>query len=55
MHGAAQIFRRAMPIGAAKSVSFEKRTNSVRFKISLKSVKNKKKSILLRKSVESGF
>ena len=42
MHGAAQAFRRAMAIGAAKSVSFEKKLNSVRFKISLKNVKNKK-------------
>ena len=31
-----------MAIGAAKSVSFEKKLNSVRFKISLKNVKNKK-------------
>jgi len=31
MHSAAQVFRRAMAIGAAKSVSFEEK-NSVRFK-----------------------
>jgi len=43
MHGTAQAFRRAMAIGAAKSVSFEKKLNGVKFKISLKSVKNKKK------------
>ena len=36
MHGAAQAFRHAMVIGTAKSVSFgEKKTNIVKFKISL--------------------
>ena len=35
MHGVAQAFRRAMAIGAAKSVSFEKK-NSVKFKKSVK-------------------
>jgi len=36
MHDAAQAFGRAMAIGAAKNVSFGKRKNSARFKISLK-------------------
>ena len=43
MHGAAQAFRRAMALGAAKSVSFEKK-DSVRFKISFKKVLKLKKS-----------
>jgi hypothetical protein len=34
MHGAAALFRRATTIGAAKSVSFEKK-NNVRFKNSI--------------------
>jgi len=38
MHGATHAFHRAMAIGAAKSVSFEKKTNNVRFKISLQKV-----------------
>ena len=42
MHGAAQAFRRAMAIGAAKSVSFEKKLNNVRFKISLQKIVKKK-------------
>ena len=41
MHGAAQMFRRAMAIGATKSVSFGRRKNSVRFKISLQKVLKK--------------
>ena len=41
MHGAAQAFRRAMAIGAAKSVSFGRKKNSVRFKISLQKVLKK--------------
>ena len=40
MHGAAQAFRRALAIGAAKSVSFEEK-NNVRFKISLQKVLKK--------------
>jgi len=44
MHGAAQAFRRAMTLGAAKNVSLKK-TNHVRFKIILQKVlKLKKKS-----------
>ena len=43
MHDATQAFRRAREIGAAKSVSFEKKNNSVRFKISLRKVLKLKK------------
>ena len=42
MHSAAQVFRRAMAIGAAKSVSFEEK-NSVRFEINLQKVLKLKK------------
>jgi len=45
MHGAAQTFRRARKIGVAKSVRFEKKLTSVRFKNTLqKMLKLKKKS-----------
>jgi len=43
MHGAAQEFRRAREIGAAKSVSLKK-TDSVRFKISFQKVLKLKKN-----------
>jgi len=45
MHGATQAFHRAMAIGAAKSVSLEKKLNSVRFKISLQKVLKIKKNL----------
>ena len=45
MHGVAQAFGRARAIGAAKNVSFLKKTENIRFKISFKKVlKLKKKS-----------
>jgi len=44
MHGAAQAFRCAMAIGAAKNASFEnKKQTTVKFKISLQKVLKLKK------------
>ena len=43
MHDTAQAFGRTMEVGATKSVSFEKKLNSVRFKISLQKVLKIKK------------
>ena len=54
MHGAAELFRRALEICAAKSVTFEEK-NSVRIKNSLKKVLKIKKSFqLLLSEAEAG-
>ena len=44
MHDVAQAFGRARAIGAAKSVSFKKKTDRVRFKISFQKVLKLKKN-----------